>query len=240
MAGEMAAQSKRQTSISARSHRRVEVGDVELGCEQITVDIGKSGKVFIKLGLTLVHGRIQHLEQPRKPTAKVGTVLAGPGLKQVKKNVSRLEDAGVIGEQAEHRAHQEQLQVMAAVTGHLERIMQPSHRCRGFDVDRILITEGSALHAQDEAELLDMVVQVRQRESNVFTFVQIVKLEGLEITNQDIARAGPLGQAVEILPGLSIGAARSRPALFCSTIRTPGQNRSMNPDWLSSLRTCSS
>ena len=62
-------------------HRRVKIGDVELGCEQIAVDIGKAGKVFIKLGLTLFHGRIQHLEQPCKPTAEVGTVLASPGFK---------------------------------------------------------------------------------------------------------------------------------------------------------------
>ena len=100
---------------------------------------------------------------------------------------------------------------MAAVTGCFERVMQPSHRRRGFDVDRVLIAEDSALHPQDEAELLDMVVQVRQRESNVLTFVQIVKLEGLEITNQDIARAVPLGQAVEILPGLSVGSGEIAP-----------------------------
>ena len=34
--------------------------------------------------------------------------------------------------------------------------MQLSHQLRGFDIDRVLIAEGSALHPQDEAELLDM------------------------------------------------------------------------------------
>ena len=65
-----------------RSQRSVEIGNVELGCEQITVDIGKTGKVFIKLDLTPVHRAYSaHLEQPREPTAEVGTVLASPGFK---------------------------------------------------------------------------------------------------------------------------------------------------------------
>ena len=45
---------------------------------------------------------------------------------------------------------------MAAITGRLKRVMQPSHRRRSFDVDRVLIAEDSALHPQDEAERLDM------------------------------------------------------------------------------------
>ena len=72
---------------------------------------------------------------------------------------------------------------MPAVTGRLKRIMQPSHGRRGFDVDRILIAEGSALHPQDEAECLDMVVQVRQGERGLPALVQVVQLEALEIAD---------------------------------------------------------
>ena len=91
---------------------------------------------------------------------------------------------------------------MAAITGRLKRVMQPSHRRRGFDIDRVLIAEGSALHPQDEAERLGMVVQVRQGERSLLALVQIVKLEALEVADQDIARPFPLGQAVEIILGL--------------------------------------
>ena len=58
--------------------------------------------------------------------------------------------------------------------------------------------------------------------------VEIVQLEGLEVADQNVAGAVVLGQRVEITPGLLVGLGlRSRPALFCSTIRTPGQKRSM-------------
>ena len=94
---------------------------------------------------------------------------------------------------------------MAAITGRLKRVMQPSHRRRSFDIDRVLIAEGSALHPKDEAKSLDMVVQVRQGERSLLALVQIVKLEAPEVADQDIARPFPLGQAVEILPGLPVG-----------------------------------
>ena len=205
MAGEMAAQSKLAGVEQRRPHRRVEIGNGEPRREQIAVDVGKAGQVLIELGLPPVHGRIQHLEQPHEPEAQVGAVFAGPGLQQVQEDVARLEDAGVIGEQAEHHPHQEHLQVMADVTGLPERVMQPPHRRRGFDVDRVLIAEGSTLHAQDEAELLDVGGQVRQGERDAFALVEIMELEGLKVANQNVAGPFPLGQAIEILPGLPVG-----------------------------------
>ncbi len=36
--------------------------------------------------------------------------------------------------------------------------MQQSHQLGGFDVGGVLVTEGAALHAEDEAELLDVGV----------------------------------------------------------------------------------
>ena len=86
--------------------------------------------------------------------------------------------------------------------------MQPSHRRCSFDVDRILISECSALHAQDEAERLDMAGQVCKGERGLFTLVEIAKLEALEVADQDIARSIPLGQAVKIRPGLPVGASK--------------------------------
>ena len=47
--------------------------------------------------------------------------------------------------------------------------------------------------------------QVRQGKIGVFAFVEIVKREGLKVADQDVAGPFPLGQAVEILPGLPVG-----------------------------------
>ena len=48
------------------------------------------------------------------------------------------------------------------------------------------------------------------------------------------------GSASKYSPACSYAAFRSRPALFCSTISTPGQNRSMKPERLSSFATWAS
>ena len=89
--------------------------------------------------------------------------------------------------------------------------MQPPDQFGGLDVDRVLIAEGPALHAENEAERLHVARQVHERESGLLPLVQIVKLEGLEVADQDAAGPVPLGQGVEILPGLPIGAGKIAP-----------------------------
>ena len=46
-----------------------------------------------------------------------------------------------------------------------------------------LIPEGPALHAEDEAERLDMRTQVREREGGDFPLVRIVKVKGLRLAH---------------------------------------------------------
>ena len=91
--------------------------------------------------------------------------------------------------------------------------------------------------AEDKAECINMGGHLRPRRGDGLPLVQIVKLEGLEVAHKDEARAVAFRQRVEILPGLSVGAFRSRPALFCSTSSRPGQNKSMKPERLSSFVT---
>ena len=88
---------------------------------------------------------------------------------------------------------------------------KPPDQLGGFDVRRVLVAEGPAPHAEDEAERLDMRGQVRQRELDNLPLVEIVKLEGLEVAHQDEAWALTLGQRVEILPGLCVGSAEITP-----------------------------
>ena len=98
--------------------------------------------------------------------------------------------------------HEEAFQIVPPVSGFGERIMQPPDQLGGFDVRRVLVTEGPALHPEDEAERVNMRGQVREREGHNLPLVQIVKLEGLKVAHQDVARALAFRQRVEILPGL--------------------------------------
>ncbi|MGQ4809602.1 hypothetical protein NKDENANG_03025 [Candidatus Entotheonellaceae bacterium PAL068K] len=147
----------------------------------------------------------------RQPRPEVSAVLAGARLDEVEEDVARLEDAGVVGEQAEHGPHQKTLQIVAPVARRAQSVIQSSNPFGGLDVGRVLVAEGAALHAQDEAERFDMAGQVGEREGNGLTLVEIVQLKGLEVADQNVAGAVALGECVEIRPGLIVGAAKVAP-----------------------------
>ena len=157
--------------------------------EQVAVDVGEPSQVFVERRGALAFRRVEHLEQLREPRPEIGPVLARARLDEVEEDVARLEHPGVVGEHAEHDAHEETFQIVPPVSGVGERIVQPSDQLGGFDVRRVLVAEGPALHAEDEAERLNMRGQVRKRENHNFPFVEVVKLEGLEVAHQDVARA---------------------------------------------------
>ena len=89
--------------------------------------------------------------------------------------------------------------------------MEPPDEFRRLDVDGVLVSKRPALDTEDEAERLDVAGQFREREGDGLPLVEIVKLEGLEVAHEDVARAVALGQRVEILPGLSVRPAEIAP-----------------------------
>ena len=101
----------------------------------------------------------------------------------MQKQVARLENARIVGEQAEDDPDQKTFQVMPPVACREQRVMQPSDDFGGFDVGRILIPESASLYADDETELFDLGRQVGQREGALSSFVAIVKMEGLEVAD---------------------------------------------------------
>ena len=80
---------------------------------------------------------------------------------------------------------------MTVVAGRLQRIVQPRDQLGRLDVDRVLIAERSALHADDEPELLDVLRQVGESEASLLAFVPVEKLEGLEVAEKLEAGALP-------------------------------------------------
>ena len=116
-----------------------------------------------------------------------------------------LEDPGVVGEQAEDEPHEKAFQIVAAVARCVQRIVQPADDLGRLDVGRVLITEGAALNTDDEAEGLDMLGEIREREGDRFALVEIVELEGLKVADQNVPRLVALGERIEVLPRLIVG-----------------------------------
>ena len=130
---------------------------------------------------------------------------------EIEEDIARLEEAGVIGEQAEDDPHQEAFQIWAAVARRLKRIVQSPDLFSRFDIGWVLIAKGPALHAEDEPERLHMGGQILEREGGGFPLVEIVQLEGLEVADQNVARAVLFGQGVNIRAGLIVGAGKIVP-----------------------------
>ena len=161
------------------AHGRVEVGNAQRAAEQGAVDVREARQIFVQRLLAAVLRRVEHLEQPRQPRPQVRAVLARAGFQQVEEDVARLEDAGVVREQAEDGAHQEPLQVVAGIAGGFQRVVQAAHAFGRAHVDRVLIPEGAPLHAQDEAEGFDVAGQVGQGEARFAALVAVEQHEGL-------------------------------------------------------------
>ena len=116
------------------AHGRVEGRDAQRPVEQVPVDIGEPGEVFVQRLLAISFRCIQHLEQFRQPGAGIRSVLTRARLDQLEEDVARLENACIVREQAKHDPHQEALQIVAPVARRVERVVQPPDQFGGLDV----------------------------------------------------------------------------------------------------------
>ncbi|MCY4427672.1 MAG: hypothetical protein OXC05_11685 [Halieaceae bacterium] len=82
--------------------------------------------------------------------------------------------------------------------------MQAPDQFGGLNIGRVLIAESTALHTEDEAELLHTLWQVPEGKLAPPAFIQIMQFEALEIAGQDVAWPFSLGQGVKIFPCLTI------------------------------------
>ena len=162
----------------------------------------EAGQVLVKRLRTPVRRRVQCLEQPRHPRTEIRTIGGRALLNELEEDVARLEDPRVVSKQAEHGSHQEQLQVVTVVAGRLQRVMQTGDQFGCLDVDRVLIAERPALHADDKPKLLDMLRQVGEGKAGLLAFVPVEKLERLEVAEKLEAGAVPFRQRVEVRTGL--------------------------------------
>ncbi len=136
------------------------------------------------------------------------------GLDQIEEGVLGVEDAGVVGEEAEHQTDQEYLQLLAGVAILLEGIVQIAEYTHGALVDGVLVAQALGLVAGDETEEVDSLGQVRQFEFPLGTLVQIVIAEAGEIRNHHITRYLPFLEAREVIEGLLEGTVQVLPRAF--------------------------
>ena len=132
-----------------------------------------------------------------QPQAEIGAVLRSALVEPHPERLRRLEDAGVIGDEAEQRADQQQLQRMTGVAACLEQVVQLPHLLRGADVDGVLRHDLLRAVTGDEAEVPDLVVQLGEFEFDGRVRVEVVQPEAREIRDQDVARHVALGEALE-------------------------------------------
>jgi hypothetical protein len=87
-----------------------------------------------------------------------------------------------------------------------QRVVQAAHALGGADVDRVLVLEGAALVAGDEAEQADVPRQFLQRELLLRALVQVVQAKAGEVRDQHVARQVAVLEAGEVVAGLAVGA----------------------------------
>ncbi len=168
------------------AHVAVELGKAELLGEEVAVDVGELLEFFVEPRLAFFHRRIEHGEQECQSCSKIAAVLGGAVL-DVEAEGFTVEQAGVLGEQTEQDAHEELLEVVPGVTASFERIMQLTEHFGGFDVDGVLFLELVLLVTGDEREVVDVLVQLREREGDASVLLQIVQRNAREVRDDDVA-----------------------------------------------------
>ena len=96
------------------AHVTVEIGKAEVLAEQVAVDVGKLREGFIEVLLALVRRRVEDFKEPGQVLAEVRAVRRSAVFDEQVKGFA-LENAGVLGEQAEQDADEEAFEVVATV-----------------------------------------------------------------------------------------------------------------------------
>jgi len=161
---------------------------------------------FVEAALAALDRGVEDFEKLGDPLADIAPVFPGSLGDQVVEDVAGLEDARIVRKQAEEQPDKESLKVMPCVTGILERVVQPTHQFRGLDVDGVLVAEGALLDAKNESKCFDLLGQVDELELyRSAAFVEVIKLEVLEIADENVAGQFVLFESREIFQGLLFG-----------------------------------
>ncbi|GGE19168.1 hypothetical protein GCM10011529_27110 [Polymorphobacter glacialis] len=150
------------------------------------------------------HRGIENVEQFDEGASGVGAIGLGVEIDQLEENVLGLENAGVVGEQAEQQADQQAFEIMTGVAAILQRIVEAAHQLGGLDVDAGLGGE-AALAAEDEGEGFDVLVKFREGEMGVGAGFEVEQVPALKIAGQDVAWLVAIIEPVDVIECLAAG-----------------------------------
>ena len=202
MAGLMAAPVQSAGVQQRLAHGAVEIGHRQRLLKQLAVDVGEGGHLLVQHLAALGGVGVEGLEELRQAAAQVRAVHGGALFNLGAKSGCGLEDAGIVRKQAKQQAHQQHFQRVAGVAAGLERVVQLAHALGGFDVDGVLRLDDLRFVAGDEAEELDVFVQVGEVELEVLARCQPMHPESRKIADDDDLRQIALGNAGEVAQSL--------------------------------------
>ena len=149
-------------------------------------------------------GGVEDPEEPLDERPDVGPVFAGAGVEELLEE-ALLPYAGVVGEQHEHEAHEEHLEVVSAVAGVLQRVVEATHLLGGLDVDFVFGLESARLVSGEEPEPLDVVGQLLQRELDRLVEFQVEDSEVGEVAGDHQSGLLDVAERVEVVQRLRFG-----------------------------------
>ena len=205
----------------AVAHVAGEAGGLDGVLEEVAVDVGEGGEVFVEGGDALVGRGVEHFEEVVELGAEVGAVFAGAVFDE-QVELGGFEDAGIVGEEAEEEPDEEPFQGRAPVVARFHGVVQFGHERGGLEVGRVFLAEAVGLLADEEGEMLDVAVQVVEGEfdhgvSLIFGF-EVVEHHAGEIGHDHVAGdfVVPVhgGEFGDILEGLGLGLAEVLPGAF--------------------------
>ncbi len=191
------------------AHVGVEVGEVDAFREEVSVDVGEVAEVVVEVGLALGLGGVEDGEEAVELGAEVGAV-GGGAVADVEFEGVGGEDAGVVGEEAEEEAGEEEAEVVTGVAAGGEGVVEFGHEFGGADVGGVLGVEFVLFVAGDEGEVADVSVEVGEGEDVGFAvFVEVVEGDALEVGDNEVAgevdHASGGGEAADVGHSLGLG-----------------------------------
>ncbi len=145
------------------AHVAVEISKAQVFVEQVAVDVGKGSQRFVEIFLPFLRRSVEDFKEPRQVQAQIRAVRRR-AVFQVEPEGFALENAGVLGEQAEQDADEKTFQVVARVAARLQRVVKIAHDFDGLDVDGVLLLKFMLLVAGNEREVLDVTMKIGERE----------------------------------------------------------------------------
>ena len=166
------------------AHGGIEVGEVEGLGKELAIHVGEGAEFFFEVSLAFVLGGIEDTEEAGQLGAEVAAI-GGGAVGEVELEGVLGEDAGIVREEAEEDADEEDAEVVALIAPGEQGIVEFRHEFGGFDIGRVLRVELALTQPEDEGKVVDVFMEIRDREDegvgSPFLWFQVMQGDALEV-----------------------------------------------------------